>query len=116
MALLRMGFAEPHRSPGVLVVSYTTLSPSPHRSAAVYFLWHLPAGHPGWALPTILPCGVRTFLGTDRSVTRPPGRLIHPPWYRPGAAQLSVVRISTRRSTSKVLWYTPTPRRSRSPR
>src|SRR5690625_4716305 len=82
MALLRMGFAEPHRSPGVLVVSYTTLSPSPHRSAAVCFLWHFPAGHPGWALPTILPCGVRTFLGTDLSVTRPPGRLIHFPWYR----------------------------------
>ena len=29
---------------------------------AVCFLWHCPAGHPGWALPTILPCGVRTFL------------------------------------------------------
>ena len=29
---------------------------------AVCFLWHFPAGHPGWALPTTLPCGVRTFL------------------------------------------------------
>lgn len=28
-ALLRMGFTEPHRSPGALVVSYTTVSPLP---------------------------------------------------------------------------------------
>ena len=27
MALLRTGFTEPHRSPGALVVSYTTFSP-----------------------------------------------------------------------------------------
>ena len=33
------------------------------RPLAVYFLWHFPAGHPGWALPTTLLCGVRTFLG-----------------------------------------------------
>ena len=32
--------------------------------AAVYFLWHFPAGHPGWLLATILPCGARTFLET----------------------------------------------------
>lgn len=30
---------------------------------AVCFLWHCPAGHPGWALPTTLLCGARTFLG-----------------------------------------------------
>src|SRR5690606_22558101 len=29
LALLRVGFAEPHRSPGALVVSYTTVSPLP---------------------------------------------------------------------------------------
>src|SRR5215218_3078279 len=40
---------------------------------AVCFLWHCPAGHPGWALPTTLPCGARTFLGTGEPVTRPPG-------------------------------------------
>ena len=39
----------------------------PYRStlagrSAVCFLWHCPAGHPGWALPTTLPHGVRTFL------------------------------------------------------
>jgi len=35
---------------------------------AVYFLWHFPAGCPGWALPTTLPFGVRTFL--DRHACR----------------------------------------------
>src|SRR3954463_8425932 len=45
------------------------LAPTP----AVCSLWHCPAGHPGWALPTTLPCGVRTFLGGRRTVRR--GRL-----------------------------------------
>ena len=35
--------------------------PAP-RCGAVCFLWHCPAGHPGWALPTTVLCGVRTFL------------------------------------------------------
>jgi len=56
----------------MLVVSYTAVSPLPpsrwdarasHRqSEAVCFLWHCPAGRPGWVLPTTLLCGVRTFL------------------------------------------------------
>ena len=41
-----------------------------------YFLWHCPAGHPGWSLATTLPCGARTFLGTGFPATRPPGQLI----------------------------------------
>ena len=41
---------------------------------AVCFLWHCPAGHPGSALPTTLPCGARTFLTAHRAA-RPPGRL-----------------------------------------
>src|SRR3954467_13930104 len=50
------------------VRSYRTISPLPVRdSHAVYaigrvFLWHFPAGFPGWALPTASPFGVRTFL------------------------------------------------------
>ena len=32
--------------------------------AAVSFLWHFPAGHPGWLLATTLPYGARTFLET----------------------------------------------------
>ncbi len=48
---------------------------------AVCFLWHCPAGHPGWVLPTTPPCGARTFLGGSAGAepTRPPGRLIHDP-------------------------------------
>lgn len=34
----------------------------PRPEAAVCFLWHCPAGHPGLPLATTLPCGVRTFL------------------------------------------------------
>jgi hypothetical protein len=72
-ALLRMGFTEPPGSPRVLVRSYRTVSPLPVRRtylcrsarspSAVCSLLHFPAGHPDWALPSILPCGVRTFLG-----------------------------------------------------
>jgi hypothetical protein len=29
---------------------------------AVYFLWHFPAGRPGWPLATTVPCPARTFL------------------------------------------------------
>jgi hypothetical protein len=65
LALLRVGFTEPSRSPGMLVVSYTAVSPLPRarRAGAVCSLWHCPAGHPGLLLATTLPCGVRTFLG-----------------------------------------------------
>ncbi len=51
--------------------------PYPHHEActsrplAVCFLWHCPASHPGWALPTTLPCGVRTFLDTTDGVHHP---------------------------------------------
>ena len=38
---------------------------------AVCFLWHCPAGCPGWPLTITLPCGARTFLGDGR--TRKPG-------------------------------------------
>ena len=55
LALLRVGFTKPSRSPGTLVVSYTTVSPLPHSREAVCFLWHYPAGHPGLSLATTLP-------------------------------------------------------------
>ncbi len=58
----------------MLVVSYTTVSPLPGLLLAVCSLWHFPAGHPGWVLPTTLPCGVRTFL--DTCVPRSPGQLV----------------------------------------
>ena len=70
--LLRVGFTEPPGSPRALVGSYPAVSPLPRirGSAAVCFLWHCPAGHPGLVLPTTLPCGARTFLGP----TSPPVR------------------------------------------
>ena len=55
LALLQVGFTEPSRSPGTLVVSYTTVSPLPRSRGAVGFLWHCPAGHPGLPLATTLP-------------------------------------------------------------
>ncbi len=79
LILLQVGFTEPSQSPGMLVVSYTTVSPLPRRTCeaalvrsarAVCFLWHCPAGLPGWALPTTLLCGVRTFLDTSKSWRR----------------------------------------------
>ena len=70
LTLLRVGFAEPPRSPEALVVSYTTVSPLPDRSPAVCFLWHCPAGHPGLPLATTLPCGARTFLGGRKTHRR----------------------------------------------
>src|SRR3954447_25118448 len=75
LTLLQVGFTEPFRSPGTLVVSYTTVSPlPPHRGAtAVCSLWHCPAGHPGWVLPTTLPCGARTFLDELPRRGRPAG-------------------------------------------
>jgi hypothetical protein len=83
MTLLRVGFTEPPQSPAALVVSYTTVSPLPParpkavEPAAVCFLWHCPAGHPGSVLPTTLPDGARTFLGDpgEPEPTRPPGQL-----------------------------------------
>jgi hypothetical protein len=65
------------------VRSYRTISTLPGRLAAAVggvFLWHFPAGFPGSALPTILPCDVRTFLegrtsAAARSASRNPSRL-----------------------------------------
>src|SRR6185437_8609728 len=62
LTLLQVGFTKPSQSPVTLVVSYTTVSPLPsgHDRRAVCFLWHCPAGRPGSALPTTMPCGART--------------------------------------------------------
>ena len=44
---------------------------------AVCSLWHFPAGHPGWALPTTLLYGARTFLDNS-PLPRSPGWLVRP--------------------------------------
>ena len=102
VTLLRVGFTEPPGSLRALVVSYTTVSPLPRPgrslAGAVCSLWHCPAGHPGSALPTTLPCGARTFLtGPWLAMTkrgRPAGSPAvtsriggHGPFRRPGALQ-----------------------------
>ena len=82
LALLRMGFTEPARSPRLLVRSYRTVSPLPVAGkadpSAVCFLWHFPAGHPDWPLASILSWGAPTFLNdTDQSISpRSPEKLI----------------------------------------
>ncbi len=76
LALLRVGFAEPSRSPVMLVRSYRTVSPLPVRRhpvarpappSAVCSLWHFPSGRPAWPLASTLPCGAPTFLDTVTS-------------------------------------------------
>ena len=47
-----------------------TLTATTEVVEAVCFLWHCPAGHPGWLLATTLPCGARTFLDTAEAVTQ----------------------------------------------
>ena len=74
------GVYQPPRSPGMLVVSYTTVSPLPvltgvgHRRFG--FCGTVPSGCPAWALPSSLSYGVRTFLDALRGVLpRPSGGL-----------------------------------------
>ena len=55
------------------VVSYTAFSPLPIFRYGGSFLWHCPAGYPGWALPTTLLSGVRTFLGANKLVLKQRG-------------------------------------------
>ena len=44
------------------------------RPLAVCSLWHFPSGRPAWVLPSISPCGARTFLIPKG--TRPSGPLV----------------------------------------
>jgi hypothetical protein len=79
LTLLRVGFAEPPRSPWALVVSYTTVSPLPPvaRRRSV-FCGTFPRVTPGGCCPP--PCPVEPGLSSasdSRShSTRPPGRLV----------------------------------------
>jgi len=67
LALHLAGFAWParHRAAGALLPHHFTFACTRltcGRAIGRVFLWHFPAGFPGWALPTAMPCGVRTFL------------------------------------------------------
>jgi hypothetical protein len=67
-----------------------TLTPRTRRGA-VCFLWHCPAGHPGSALPTTLPCGARTFL-----TGLAPGATARPTHPRSGYAERHRARVANR--------------------
>src|SRR4249919_327689 len=61
-ALHRTGFGQPVVSPRPLVGSYPTVSPLPVIRPAVSSLFHFPSAFAAWDFPSVLPCGVRTFL------------------------------------------------------
>ncbi|GAE75822.1 hypothetical protein JCM18918_1555 [Cutibacterium acnes JCM 18918] len=72
LALLQVGFAMPSPSPMTrwhLLHRFTLTGSKP----AVCSLWHFPAGHPGWALPTTLLYGARTFLDNSPLRDHPDG-------------------------------------------
>ena len=92
LALLRTGFTWPQRSPAAPVSSYLTLSPLPRRTEAVCSLLHLPRVAPPGNFPSVLPCGVRTFLDPDqvraaavRPAPHPSIMRLHPPSVNPVA-------------------------------
>ena len=64
---------------------------TPANAGAVCFLWHFPAGHPGSALPTTLPCGARTFL---TGLT--PGATVRPTHPRSGYAENQLAGVTNR--------------------
>jgi len=74
LALHRTGFAWPprHRDAGALLPHLFTFACSRltcGRAIGRVFLWHCPAGFPGWALPTVLALGCPDF---PRGVFSPP--------------------------------------------
>src|SRR5919204_5185071 len=79
-ALHRTGFGEPprHRGAGGLLPHPFTLtsgvSGEKRSPVAVSFLCHFPSAFAAWDFPSVLPCGVRTFLARLQeppAVTRP---------------------------------------------
>jgi len=87
LALLRVGFTWPARSPGPPVSSYLTVSPLPltrrERGGLLSVALSVALSDP-WELPSTLPCGARTFLppdiiGTAAACT--PGALINYNYY-----------------------------------
>src|SRR5213076_649812 len=80
---LRVGFAEPTRSPAPLVSSYLTVSPLPPSRTAVFFLWHWSVGFP--------PLGV-TQHPALWSPDFPPAALPRPATVQPSLAQGRVYR------------------------
>src|SRR6185295_17782460 len=87
-ALHRTGFGEPpcHHGAGGLLPHPFTLTGG--RAPAVSFLCHFPSAFAVWGFPSVLPCGVRTFLERQTlAITRPARRIVArtPPTRRPRA-------------------------------
>jgi hypothetical protein len=82
LTLLRVGFTEPSRSPGMLVGSYPTVSPLPGVSPpGGLFSVALSRGSPRVAVnnhPALWSPDVPRQQGTCPPLTRPPGRLVRP--------------------------------------
>src|SRR6187399_1161911 len=83
--LHRTGFDEPpcHHDAGGLLPHRFTLTdnlfrgvPPENALSAVCFLFHFPSAFAPWDFPSVLPCGVRTFLGRAPAITRPACRIV----------------------------------------
>ena len=62
LVLLQTGYAEHAASPRHLVGSCPTVSPLPRTRRGGLLSVALSEGRPSWVLPSVLPCGARTFL------------------------------------------------------
>jgi len=89
LALLRVGFAEPARSPAPLVSSYLTVSPLPPSRTAVCFLWHWSVGFPPLAVSQHPALWSPDF---------PPAALPRPATVQPSLAHPRVYRAGDRRT------------------
>jgi len=70
-----VGFTKPHRSPGALVVSYTTVSPLPGNAGRSVLCGTFPRVTPGGRYPP--PCSAESGLSSAWFLRpRSPGRLI----------------------------------------
>ena len=66
LVLLQTGYAELAASPRQLVGSCPTVSPLPPWGGGLLSV-ALSEGRPPWVLPSVLPCGARTFLSGPKA-------------------------------------------------
>ena len=107
LVLLQTGYAEHAASPRHLVGSYPTVSPLPPKGGGLLSV-ALSEGHPSWGLPSVLPCGARTFLpeslrGGGPSDSRLPDMVMT----AAGCRQLSRHRFRHARHAAPGLWIVP---------
>ena len=119
LALLRVGLAEPARSPAPLVRSYRTVSPLPLRGEAVCFLLRLREVTPAWVSPA--PCPAESGLSSTARCAAAAARPAppHPAYaYRSPASHRSTPRFArasaevfcSRGTCSKVILSKPAAR------